>query len=80
MAAGKPIIQTYKTGYSVLEKYNCGVTISIQDPKIIAKAILELCEDKQKIANQGTNAKEAAKEFDFNILTRKLINIIENVL
>ncbi len=79
LAAGKCIVQTYTTGYSICEKYNCGISASIQNAKEIAKAIITACSDEGKNSLMGKNAREAAYQFDFNRLTEKLINIIESV-
>lgn len=79
LAAGRCVIQTYTTGYSVLDKYNCGVSVSKQIPEEVAKIILETCSDDEKSNEMGRNARQAAYEFDFKKLTNKLIEIIEYV-
>lgn len=79
LAAGRCVIQTYTNSYSVLDKYKCGVSAIEQQPKEIAKIILEVCEDNEKAEQMGANARKAAYEFDFTNLTNKLIEIIENV-
>ena len=79
LAAGRCVIQTYTTGYSVLDKYNCGVSASKQNPEEVAKTILEICRDSEKANKMGRNARQAAYEFDFKKLTNKLIEIIEYV-
>ncbi|NLN49474.1 MAG: glycosyltransferase family 4 protein [Clostridiales bacterium] len=79
LAAGRCVIQTYTTGYSILEKFNCGMSATRQDPEEVAKIIFEACKDDEKAERMGQNARKAAYEFDFTKLTRKLIEIIENV-
>lgn len=79
LAAGKCIIQTYTTGYSICEKYNCGVTALKQTPEEIAKVVISACKDEEKHKIMGENARKAAYEFDFEKLTEKLIKVIENV-
>ena len=80
MAAGRFIIQTYKTGYNVLERENCGILVENQTPEEIANAIIMVynmpVEDYQR-ACEKTRA--LADEFDFAVLTGKLIGIIESV-
>jgi len=78
LAAGKCVIQTYTTGYNILEKYNCGVSAPKQTPEEITKIIIEACSDDEKAERMGQNARKAAYEFDFEKLTDKLIKIIEN--
>lgn len=79
LAAGRCVIQTYTTGYSVLEKYNCGISADKQKPEKIAQIILKACNDNEKAEQMGQNARRAACEFDFTKLTSKLIEVIENV-
>lgn len=79
LAAGRCVIQTYTTGYSVLEKYNCGISALNQTPEEVASIILKVCNDDEKAEQMGKNARKAAYEFDFKELTNKLIKIIENV-
>lgn len=77
LAAGRCVIQTYTTGYSILQKYNCGSSAPKQDPESIAEIILKVCSDYKKANQMGENARKAAYEFDFKKLTNKLIEIIE---
>jgi glycosyltransferase involved in cell wall biosynthesis len=42
MASGKPVISTIKTGYSTIEKYNCGVELNACTPEELAKEILRI--------------------------------------
>ncbi|PAE96544.1 glycosyltransferase family 4 protein [Shouchella clausii] len=78
LAAGKCIVQTYPTGYSICERYDCGVVAPKQNPVEIAKAIISSCEDDEVNKSMGKNARSAAYQFDFNILTDKLIHLIES--
>lgn len=80
MASAKPIISTVKMGFCPLEKYECGISLENNSPTNLAAAILKLKNmPKKDYENMGLNAKNAAKEFDFEILTDKLISVIENV-
>ncbi|MCK9218183.1 MAG: glycosyltransferase, partial [Firmicutes bacterium] len=79
LAAGKCIVQTYTTGYSILEKYDCGISASAQNVEEISKAILKTYNDEDRRRLLGENARKAAYEFDFGKLTDKLIDIIENI-
>lgn len=78
LAAGKCIVQTYTTGYSVVKKANCGISIPIQNPEEIAKAVVKACEDENTNQLMGSNARKVAFEYDFKNLTRNLIKIIED--
>lgn len=79
LAAGKCIVQTYSTGYSICERANCGISAPVQNAEEIAKAVIIACSDERRNRVMGKNAREAAYEFDFNRLTEKLIDIIESV-
>jgi len=79
LAAGKCIVQTYSTGYSVCNRAECGVCAPTQTPTEIANAIISVCNNEAKCRKMGENARKAAREFDFKELTEKLINIIENI-
>ena len=80
MASGKPIISTVKMGYSIINKYNCGFEIEKCTAKDLADAILKIYHmSKIEYEKISQNAKIGAKDFDFNILTEKLINVIESV-
>lgn len=79
LAAGNCIVQTYTTGYSICNKFKCGISAPVQNAEEIAKAIIVASSDDEKNTLMGINAREAAYQFDFNNLTEKLINIIENV-
>nr|WP_283246159.1 glycosyltransferase family 4 protein [Zhenhengia yiwuensis] len=80
MASGKPIISTVKMGYCILEKYNCGISLNESTPEELAKAILKIKHmSNEEYINIGDNALAGVKEFDFSVLTNKLIEVIESV-
>ncbi|MEW8965297.1 glycosyltransferase WbuB, partial [Staphylococcus arlettae] len=71
------IIQTYFTGYSVIEQENCGICILNQTPENIAESIINMASKESEANVKGENAKKIARNYDFKLLTDKLINIIE---
>ena len=79
LAAGKCIIQTYSTGFSILKKYNCGICVPVQNAEEIAKALIKACNDKEQYKIMGANARQASYEYDFQKLTNELINIINSL-
>ncbi len=80
MASGKPVISTVKMGYCILDKYKCGLSLEEPTPKELAKTILKLRDmSKEQYNEMGANARNGAPDFDFKILTRKLIDVIERV-
>src|SRR5699024_3703344 len=58
LAAGKCLVQTYSTGYSIYEKFDCGVSASVQNTEEISKMILYAC-DESRNKQMGINARKA---------------------
>jgi len=80
MASGKPIISTIKMGYSIIKKYDCGISLKNDTPEDLASAVMEIYKmPKERYNELGNNAKEGVKDFDFKFLTKKLISIIEKL-
>lgn len=81
MASGKPVISTVKMGYSIINKYGCGAEIEECTPKCLAKAIAHFYNmPKNEREQYGKNAYEGAKDFDFEVLTDKLLDVIKGVI
>ena len=68
-----------KMGYSIINKYQCGVELEEDTPEALAEQIILFhdmsLKEREKI---GENARIGAKDFDFGILTGKLIEAIES--
>lgn len=80
MASGKPIISTVKMGYSIIEKYSCGIELQNSTPNELAQAIIEIRNMSIQEYNLfGINAKKGANDFDFRVLTRKLVKVINSL-
>ena len=78
MNAGKPILTNIKMGRSVLEECGCGIEVDTDDVEKFANAIIEVHDLSQEIRlDMGKKGKEKAKEFDFNVLTDKLEQVID---
>ncbi len=81
MASGKPIISTVHMGYSIINKYQCGVELFEDTPEALAEQIMRIHDMSEEQREQmGKNAYEGAKDFDFSILTEKLLKVIESVI
>lgn len=80
LAAGRPILQTHRVAYSVLERYGAGYHCEMA-PQAIAAEIERIAalpvEETNAVAE---NARAAAKDYDFPVLTERLIQVIEGVL
>lgn len=81
MASGKPIISTVHMGYSIIKRYDCGVELEEDTPEALAKEIMRFHDMKSEERDHiGENASNGAKDFDFSVLTMKLIEVIEGVI
>ena len=81
MASGKPIISTVKMGYCILDKYKCGLSLKDSTPEELAMTIMQIKNmQRDQYEKMGLNAIKGAKDFDFSILTGKLIDVINSVL
>ena len=80
LASGKPVISTMKTGYSIIEKYSCGTELEQCDAEHLKDAIL----DYKKMSPSNYNdicikAKNASKDFDFDVLSERLISLLDKL-
>lgn len=79
-AAGKPVFYTVRPGYSIVEKYNCGRLTEGFEPKDIAVGIEKMASlSNEEKAEMAKNARRVAEIYDFKNLTKKLIEIIEDL-
>lgn len=79
-SAGRPICCNVKMNYCQIEKNNLGIAQYLDTPQEFADAIMTLAtmtEEEQK--SMQTRMKAVAEEFDFDVLSHKIINIIESV-
>lgn len=81
MASGKPIISTVHMGYSIIKRYNCGVELDEDTPEKLVEQIMHFHDmDASEREQIGKNARKGASDFDFSVLTEKLIKVIESVV
>ena len=81
MASGKPVISTVHMGYSIIKRYNCGIELDEDTPEELAAEIMRFHDMKPEEREQiGLNAKEGAKDFDFGVLTEKLLKAVQSVV
>ena len=80
LAAGKPILCDFDSKYNPVIEYKAGVEVKTANPKDIADQIVTLSHTKSSIYDCfKRNALLAAQNFDFEVLTTKLLNIIKNL-
>ena len=79
-ASGKPVFYTIRPGYSIVEKFHCGLLTEGFTPQDIANGIEKIAamsdEEKQEMAR---NARKAAEYYDFKNHTKKLLEIIDAI-
>lgn len=77
MASGKPICCNIRMAYCPITKFNIGVAKEYQSAEEYAAAILSLVDmPKAEYDAMCLRAKEAAKQYDYEYLTSKVIEII----
>lgn len=78
-SSNKPIISTFDLTYTYVNSEN-GFNADNQDIDLIVKGIEEVCENYDEISKNALNDfSKCVKEFDFKVLTQKLIDIIETL-
>ena len=81
MASGKPIISTVRMGYSIIDRYRCGVELEQDTPEALAEEIMKFHDmSKEQLAQMGENARNGAKDFDVSVMTQKLVKVIKSVM
>lgn len=77
MAAGLPILMTVEMNYNLIAENNIGITIDTPDGEKIADAVEKLSNlSRDEYIQMSARAKNIAKEYDFKLLTNKLLSII----
>ncbi len=80
LACAKPILSTINPNYDYISLNNAGISLENQFPHNIANAVLQLCEmEDQKYNEMCQDARKLAKQYDFGVLTDKLIDIVEGL-
>ncbi|MDY0277998.1 MAG: glycosyltransferase family 4 protein [Acholeplasma sp.] len=79
LASGKPILQTFRTDYSIVKNNKCGLETSDFSVKEVIDSILYFYNmDNLEYNVYCDNAINTSKKYDFKSLSRKLIEIIED--
>lgn len=77
MAAGRPIFSTVCPGYSIWEKYDCGRDTEDTRPEPLARELEKMAAlSPEELSRLGENAREGSRDYDFRVLTQKLLNVI----
>lgn len=77
-ASGKPVIASCNSGYSIIDKYRCGVCLDDFTAEAMANEIIRFCNmPKAEYEEYCKNAIRAAHDYDFKTLTEKLIEVLK---
>jgi len=80
IAAGLPVVGSHFPELQrVIEGYKLGVTFNPEDPQDIARAINEVLEDRGKYEEMRQNALKAAKIFNWENESKKLLTIYQSL-
>lgn len=78
LAAGKPIICDFFANYNPVLMCNAGVSVDSADPGEVGREIDRISMlDVKELQAFGHAARKGAEEYDFKILTKKLLEVIE---
>ncbi len=80
MASGKPILSNIESGYDNIRKYGCGIIVQSNSAESIADGILSIKTSSNKEYSRMCNqSKKAAEDFDYEKLSLKLLNILNEL-
>lgn len=80
MASGKPIVCNVEIMYSPIEKYQIGVSRNMSNPQDYADAIQSIINlSDEEYTAMCERARNAAKEFDYSYLAKKMADVIESL-
>lgn len=79
LASGKPILSNLPSGYSVINRYECGVERAFKSPKDCAHQIREMLANENKIAEWSENSRKTAYRYSFEVHSKTLAKIIEDL-
>lgn len=78
LASGKPVLSNIKIAYSPIDQYGCGISEDLETSEQYAEAVLRIYSlPPEMYQNMCNNAQKVAAEYDFKILTRKLLAVIQ---
>ena len=76
-ASGKPVLANNRTAYDLIERFHCGRSENLTDAGAYAEAICRFADmEPEKRLEYGSNARNAAREYDFAKHTQTLLRIM----
>lgn len=81
LASGRIVFSTIQSGHSLLINKNCGIETEGRTPRNFAEGIRKIynMSEKERLG-WGAKARKAAYDYDFKVLTKKLEEILEEVV
>ena len=80
LRAGRPIIQTFTDGFSIINEHDCGFILEKKDPKLLADIILKNIYNDEIMNKKAINAKKASETYSYENHAKKLVEIIDKVI
>lgn len=81
MAAGKPVLSLVPSAYDLMARYGFGICSADQSVECVKNAIRQYHNLEEGGRNKmGRASRKASEDFDFRVLTDKLIEVIESAL
>ena len=79
-ASGKPVLANVAIAYSPIERYECGISENLPTGEKYAEAVLRMYNlPREAYDRMCANAQKAASDYDFQVLTQKLLAAIEGI-
>ena len=79
LASGKPVCCNRSVNYCLVSKYNLGVAKDFENSEAYAEAILSISQlDRITYNAMCERVKEVAKQFDYQVLSGKLIELCQS--
>jgi len=80
-AGGKPILSNNNPAYDLISKHSCGISADIRSPEEYAGYISDIAQLPPDEYNAlCSNARRAAEDYDFAVLTDKLEKVLEGAI
>lgn len=77
-ASGKPVLSDLTVSHDLIERYGAGVTLPTQDTEALCQEVLRFANmPKEEYEQYCVNARHAAEQYDYQELTQKLLEILQ---
>lgn len=80
MAAGKPVVASYKTDFDPVAMGKCGITVAPGDTDALVHAITRLSDDPALARELGDNGRRYFLEnHEFSVVARKFLDVVDSL-